>query len=238
MAFGYDEAEAFESDAAATMLGGGGQFGSLPPGGEFQGPAAPGMTGSEAMGIAGPVLAVFGAVSSAIGTYYQAEAQKDQLASQASSFLFKKSMSELNARRAASLAEYVQFAGAQKAGAYGMQAGQQRESLRASMAARGIQLGVGSAKETVVSFDTMKAINLMTMDANTMRAADDARTQRQNLLAQSMMEGVSASNLTMSAGTISPMGMAGTSLLGSAGAVTSAWYQNNLMNQLIARNKG
>lgn len=234
MATGWDAADDMEW-GAPTLLDGA-EFGRLPPGGEVQGPPAPGMTWTEAMQIGGPVVAMLGAVSSAAGTYFQAQAQRDQMASQASSFEFKRAMSQLNAQRAASLAEYIQFAGSQKAGAAGLRSGQAREALRASMAARGVQLGVGSAQETMVSFETMRAIDLLTMDANTMRTVEAARTQQQNLLAQSMMEGVSASNLMMARDTISPVGVAGASLLGSAGSVAAAWYQNNLMNQLIARN--
>ena len=190
-------------------------------------------SGMEFMSYAGPVLAIFGAVNSAIGTSFKVQAQKDLLASQESSFLFKKAISNINAERAGIQAEYTLFAGAQKYGQYSMRAGQAKASLRASLAAKGVQLGVGSAKEVEVSFETMKQIDLLTMDANTLRAAEAVRAQRQNYQAQARMEGVSADNLHLTGAGLNPFAMGSASLLGSAGSVANTWYQQQLTNEIL-----
>lgn len=213
-------------DTSAMMHGGGAQRFDLSGDGG-------GMSLMEGMSYAGPVLAIFGAVNSAIGTAFKVQAQKDLLASQESSFLFKKAISGINAERAEIQAQHTLFAGEQKVGQYTMRAGQAKASLRASMAARGVQLGVGSTKEVEVSFETMKQIDLLTMDANTLRAAEAVRAQRQNYLAQARMEGISADNLRLTGMGLNPFAMGSASLLGAAGSVANVWYQQQLTNEIL-----
>jgi hypothetical protein len=49
------------------------------------------------------------------------------------------------------------------------------------------------------------------------------------------MQDVSASNLAGSASTISPFLAAGTSILGSAGSVANAWYQDRKLAAIASR---
>jgi hypothetical protein len=72
----------------------------------------------------------------------------------------------------------------------------------------------------------MKEIDMLTVNADTVRSAEAARLQRQNYITQGALQDVSASNVMASAGTISPGLAMTTSLLGSAGSVANAWYQD------------
>ncbi len=183
-------------------------------------------TGVQAMSQTGSIFAIGGAVTGAIGSYYAAQNQKAQLESQASSMRFQSDISELNAAQAEFTAQQILRAGQQKQGQIGLRAGKIKSSQRASMAARGIDLGVGSAVETIATTDLMKEIDMLTVNADTVRSSEAARLQRQNYLTASALQDVSASNLAASGDSISPFMALSTSLLGSAGSVANAWYQD------------
>ncbi len=183
----------------------------------------------------GGVFAVTGAITGAIGSYYAAQSQKNQLESQASSMRFQSDISQLNAVQAEFTAQQIMRAGQQKQGQIGLRAGKIKSSQRASMAARGIDLGVGSAVETIATTDLMKEIDMLTVNADTVRSAEAARLQRQNYLTASAMQDISASNLAGSASSISPFMAAGSSLLGSAGSVANAWFQDRKLAAIANR---
>ena len=181
---------------------------------------------ASAMGQAGPVMSVFGAVNSAIGSYYQAKSAEYQLQSQASTLAFQADMAKLNQRRAEFQAYTIMEAGARQIGAQTMKAGQVKGAATASMAARGVQLGVGSAAEVIATTDLMKEIDTLTLNTNRVRASEEAKMQGVNYGNQAAMLGVSSRNAMASADSISPFGSAMTSLMGSASSLSSSWYQN------------
>ena len=192
-------------------------------------------TGTQAMSQTGSIFAIGGAITGAIGSYYAAQSQKAQLESQASSMRFQSDISQLNAAQAEFTAQQILRAGQQRQGRIGLRAGKIKSSQRASMAARGIDLGVGSAVETIATTDLMKEIDMLTTNAETVRSAEAARLQRQNYLTASAMQDVSAMNLAGSAASISPtMALTG-SLLGSAGSVANAWYQDRKLAAIAAK---
>jgi hypothetical protein len=192
-------------------------------------------TGVQAMSQTGSIFAIGGAVTGAIGSYYAAQNQKAQLESQASSMRFQSDISELNAAQAEFTAQQILRAGQQKQGQIGLRAGKIKSSQRASMAARGIDLGVGSAVETIATTDLMKEIDMLTVNADTVRSSEAARLQRQNYLTASALQDVSASNLAASGDSISPFMAAGSSILGSAGSVANAWYQDRKLAAIASR---
>ena len=199
-------------------------------------PAGGGFASGLASGLQtlGPIMAIFGAANSAIGTFYQAKSAQNQLKSQALNQQFQSEMSAINAKSAEFNAQQSMLSSAKQIGRYTMGAGQAKSSAKASMAARGIQAGVGSAAEVIGSMDLIKEIDRMTMSANSVRQAEAIRNQAMNYRNQSVMSGLSADNLNTTAGTISPgMGL-GTSLLTSAASIGQNWARDNRLNQLIA----
>ena len=197
-------------------------------------PPAPDLAG--AFGAAGAIMSIFGSINSAIGTYYAAESKKNEIKMQAQNQRFAAEMSRINARGAEFGAQQTLISGARQLGVMGMQASQRRASATAAMAGRGIQGGVGSAREVQASMALVDEIDRLTVNSNRIRAAEAQRMQALNYSTQAVMSGVSAQNLMASAGTISPgLGMY-TSLLGSAGSVAQSWATNRRIEELLAAN--
>ncbi|MDR1351516.1 MAG: hypothetical protein LBJ59_12220 [Zoogloeaceae bacterium] len=152
-----------------------------------------------------------GLLTSAAGSYYSAKSQKSSLNYQAQ-------MSALNARLYELSAQSALSAGKVEAAQTGLQYGALKSRQRASMAARGIDLGVGSAAETQASTELLKDIDLNTIKANAMRQAFGIRSQGINAQNESLMASASASG-------ISPGSSMASTLLGGAGQVAASWYQ-------------
>lgn len=154
-----------------------------------------------------------GMVTSAIGNYYSAAAQKSSLKAQAG-------IADTNARIAELGAQSALNQGQQQAGAVSLNAGRLKSSQRVAMAANGIDLGVGNAAEIQASTDIMKEIDVATIEASAVRSAWGYRTQAVNYQNEAIMKRGAADG-------ISPGGSAFSSLLGSAGGVAQSWYMFN-----------
>ena len=154
-----------------------------------------------------------GGVTSAIGSYYSASANRAALKSQAA-------VADVNARIAELGAQSALNQGQHQVGALTLEAGQLKSSQRAAMAANGIDLGVGNAVEVQATTDLMKEIDANTLKANAVRSAWGYRTQGVNFQNEALMKRATA-------GAISPFGSAAGSLLGSAASVAGSWYSLN-----------
>lgn len=183
-----------------------------------------------------------GGVTSAIGSYYSAAAQKSTLKGQAAvadanariadaNASVVRATAGVNARIAELGAQSTLLQGQQQVGALTLKAGQLKSSQRAALAANGVDLGVGSAAEIQASTDIMKETDALTISANAVRNAFGYRAQAMNfeneaLTAQSngWAYRADAENKRVTAGAISPFGSAMGSLLGSAASVASSWY--------------
>lgn len=183
----------------------------------------------------GPILGISGAINGAIGSYYALKSQENQLKSQAMNLEFKSAMDKINAQVMETQAQGIMFQGERQGAMVGLRAGQVKAKARSSMAGRGIQLGEGNAAEVIASTDLMKEVDMLTVNANTVRAAEAARTQAVNFGNQSLLEGVSAGNLMASANSISPFLGAYTSMLGSATTLANAWYQDRKLSAIAGR---
>lgn len=188
---------------------------------------------AEAMTVAGPLISIFGAVNSAVGSYYSAKSQQNQLEMQSQNQRFAADMARINQRGAEFTARQIGEEGQKRFGAYSMRAGQQRAGAKASLAARGIVLGTGSAGEIMGSMDLVKEIDRLNMNAATVRAQEAAKLQAFNLGTQAMMGDLSANNLSTTAGTIYPGLAAGTSLLGSATDIATTWARNRRIEEFL-----
>ena len=181
-------------------------------------PAAPAassaMTGAQALSIFGAVAGVLGAVNSAYGAYASARSTRQGLKYQAA-------MSALNAEQAEKTAQSVLRAGEQAQSQVAMRAGKVKAAQKVSQAARGVQIGVGSAAEEIATTDLMKEADMLTINANATRQAWAARMQAANYANESLMQGTSAESL-------SPASAAFSSLLTSASAVAPQWYRRRV----------
>lgn len=200
----------------------GAQAGVTAPGGSSAAGAAGG-GGMSTLATAGTIFSIAGLLNSAIGSFYAAQSKKYQLKSQKLAAEFQKSISNINARAYEREAEYILEAGQKQIGRYTMQAGQQKAAAKASLAARGVQAGVGSTAEIMATGDIVKEIDVYTINANTVRQAEAARMQASNYRTQAAMAGVEAYNLRGASRSLQPWGAAGASLLGGAGDVAFQW---------------
>ena len=154
-----------------------------------------------------------GGINSAIGSYYGASSQKSMLKAQAS-------IADTNARIAELGAQSALQQGQQQVAVLTMQAGQLKSRQKASLAANGVDLGVGNAAEIQASTDIMKELDMATVEANAVRNAWGYRTQAVNYQNEALMQRATAKG-------INPGMTAFSSLLGSAGSVASSWYNFN-----------
>jgi activator of 2-hydroxyglutaryl-CoA dehydratase len=161
---------------------------------------------------AGPLMAI-GAIGSAFGSYYQAKAQRAQLRLQAD-------LSRINARVAESAAQSTLLAGQRQEQGVRMRTAQLKSRQRATMAARGIDLGSDTAVNILTGTDVMGEIDANTVAANAVRAAWGYRTEGTN-------SQIAASMSEANARGVSPGASAATSLLGNAGSVASTYYSLN-----------
>lgn len=188
---------------------------------------------AEGLTIGGQIASVFGAATSAIGTYYNMRSQQNQLKMQAQNAQFQAEMSRINQRAAEFTAEQIGMEGQARSAQYTMRAGQAKASAKASLAARGATLGQGTAREIIASMDVVKEIDRLNINASTVRAQEAARLQAFNLGTQATMAGLTASNLSATAGTIMPGFGAATSLLGSAADIGANWARNQRFEELL-----
>lgn len=154
-----------------------------------------------------------GMLSSAIGSYFSAGMQKSNLK-------FQADMQEISARMSERSAQSALQQGQRQASAISLRAGHLKSSQRTAMSANGVDLGTGNAAELQASTDIMKEIDMNTAEANGIRAAWGYRTQAVNAQNEALMKRASA-------GSISPFGAMGSSLLGGATSVAGSWYQMN-----------
>ena len=171
----------------------------------------------------GLLTSVFGAASSAIGSFYQAKTAQYQAQSQASTLDYKANIDSINARQAEISAQSIEEAGKTQVSQYTMRAAQENSAQQVSTAARGVDLTSGSAVQQRASDALVKDIDTLTISSNATRAAWAQRTQATNYDNDALMARTGAQNMRTTADSISPGFAATTSLLGSASRISSQW---------------
>ena len=152
-----------------------------------------------------------GAATSAVGSYFSAATQKENLRAQAA-------MAEVNARIAEMGAQSALRSGQYEVGRLTLQAGQLKGRQRAALAGSGVVMGEGSAREVQASTDAMKDIDKNALLANAVSQAWGHRMQGVNYQNEAIYARANAKG-------INPLMQAGTSLLGGATQVASSWFQ-------------
>lgn len=176
--------------------------------------------------LAGIALTAASTAMSMVGSFYAVKSKQYELKAQASALDYQKTMAGINASMAEGQAMAIMESGQREIGRYSMQAGQLKSSRIASTAARGVQGGVGSAAEVIASGDVVKQIDMLTMNANTVRAAEAQRMQAQNIRASALMMGAQAEGLRKTGQSMTPWvgGLTGLLSGGSQVAMQTAMY--------------
>lgn len=156
-----------------------------------------------------------------IGAGSQANTERYKARSAALNFEHQRDMAQLNKRMLESQAQHIGRAYNKQIAIRTMKAGQAISSSKASFAARGIQMGVGSTANVFASAELMKEIDRLTMNVNKVKAMNTKRAQAVNMGVRGDMLGMSADNLFSTASTISPfMNMSSTFLTGASSIVS------------------
>ena len=149
-----------------------------------------------------------------------ANTERYKLRSQALNFEHQRDMAKLNKRMLESQAQHIGRAYNKQIAIRTLKAGQAISSTKASFAARGIQMGVGSTANVFASAELMKEIDRLTLNTNKVRAMNAQRTRAVGIGIQADMLGVSANNMFSTASSISPfMNMTSTLLTGATNIV-------------------
>lgn len=198
------------------------------------GQAGAAKTGARLTNI-GVFTQIMGGINSAIGSFYAAKTAQYQQKSQALSYEFQSDMAAINARQSEYEGQSILEQGKSQVAQYTMDAGQRKAAATTSMAARGIALGEGSARDVAASMDIVKGIDVLTINSNAARAASAARTQSTNYRNASLLDRTSAVNSYASAKTISPLSAMSSSLLTTATGIASQWDYRRKLDLKLAR---
>lgn len=162
-----------------------------------------------------------GAGYSAMGSYFASKAQKAALQGEAA-------IDEINAGLADLSAKSATLAGQKREQASRLQTASVKGSQRAALAANGVDLGEGSARNILTSTDVVGEIDANTIAAEAVSQAWGYKVQATSLRNDALLKNASAKG-------ISPLASAATSLLGSASQIATNAY---LMQKYGALNTG
>ena len=130
-----------------------------------------------------------GAITSTIGAYNSAQSQKDGLN-------FAAGIADLNARMSERSAQGELMRGQREVGRSRIATAGLKGRQRASLAANGVDLGVGSAAEILTSTDVLGEIDANTLQANAVRQAWGYRTQAVGYQNDALMKRASADSIS------------------------------------------
>ena len=180
-------------------------------------------TGWESLGFGdkfGLITGIGGTLTGMIANRAAANTERYKLKSQALNFEHQRDMAKLNTRMLESQAQHIGRAYNKQIAIRTLRSGQEISRSKASFAARGIQMGVGSTANVFASAELMKEIDRLTLNTNKVRAMNAQRTRAVGIGIQADMLGVSANNMFSTASSISPfMNMTSTLLTGATNIV-------------------
>tara|TARA_R100000329_G_scaffold142141_1_gene125376 strand:+ start:147 stop:728 length:582 start_codon:yes stop_codon:yes gene_type:complete len=156
-----------------------------------------------------------------IGDQSKANTQRYLAKSKALNYELQRDLSQINKRMLERQAEHIGRAYNKQIAIRTMKAGQAMSKSKASFAARGIQLGVGSTANVFASAEILKEIDRLTMNTNKVKAMNATRAQAINADIRSKMYGTSADNLFTTASSISPFLNMSTTFLTGASSIVS-----------------
>ena len=181
-------------------------FGSSEPSSSFDS-----VSGGNAAGYAGMVTSISAAVTGAVSNYYAAKSQKQQLE-------YDQFMSMLNSSIQSMAAKQEIIKGQRAEQSLRLNAASFRAKQKVALAANGVALDEGSAKEILQTTDYMTELDATTIQENALRSAWGYETQSLNYATRSQAAKVTGQG-------ISPAKTAGVSLLSDAPKVASNWLQ-------------
>lgn len=172
---------------------------------------------------AGGWAQLMGAIMASWGSFYAQKTAAYAEKGQAKSLEFQAAIADRNARMAEVEAQDHLRAGRQEVGRVTLAAGQAKAQRRASAAAAGIELGVGSEAEVDETLDFFRDLDVLQVRSNAVRRSIAAREEGMSQRIDATMRRVSARNLRASARSRDPYLAKLTSLLGSSSQIAPSW---------------
>ena len=185
----------------------------------------------SSLGQIGVVSAVGSTLQGIVSSYYAAQSAKYKTKSLALTLEHKRDMTLFNRRMKESQAQHLNDVYNKQYQIATLKAGNRESTARATFAARGIQMGVGSTKDAFVSSKILSEIDKLTMNSNKVRAISNKRLEGAGLGIQANMLGVSANNMFATASSIDPFMNMSSSLLTGVGNIIQSLPANMLTNQ-------
>lgn len=177
------------------------------------------LSGLEKFGV---ISGAAGVLTGAIGAFAGASAEKFKTKSLALQLKHQEDMMRFNIRQNESQAQWLNQVYNKKIQMQTLRQGNRKSTAKASFAARGIQMGVGSTKDVFVSSEVLNTIENLTINSNKVRAITNKRLQGVGMEIKADMMGLSASNMLASAGSISPfMNMTSSFMAGSSNFISN-----------------
>jgi hypothetical protein len=161
--------------------------------------------------------------SQAVGAYYGILSNRYEARSRASSMQHAAEMEAFNARQSELDAQQAITAGEQEMGRVGLQYALLKGQQLASQSARGTVVGVGSNAEVLAATEYARQADQITIDANSVRAAQAARRRGLDQTNRGRMLMVSAANERGFAKALSPGLAAATAAIAGGGAIAGQW---------------
>ena len=166
---------------------------------------------------AGGILSIGSTLTGMVGSWAAANTERYKYKSQGLNLEHQEDMARINARMLEMQAQQIARAYDRQMMTKTMAAGLKKGKARASFAARGIQMGVGSTANVFATDRIMKEIDKLTMNSNKVRAVNQMRTRGVQADIRGDMLGVSANNMFATASAVSPiLNMSTTLLTGAA----------------------
>ena len=185
-------------------------------------PSPPTWSDLSGLGQFGVIMKGFGAIGEGVGSFYAASAEQYRTKSLALSLQHKKDMSLFNMRMKESQAQHIQRAYNKQLQIMSLKQGATKSRAKTVYTARGIQLGIGSTLDAMVSSEILADIDKLTMNSNKVRASESKRLEAIGVGIQGDMYGVGASNMFATASSIDPfLNMKSTLLTGGANFISS-----------------
>ena len=173
----------------------------------------------------GGIMSIGGTLTGLVGNYAAANRQRYEAESAGLNLELQSKLADINADMLTLEAQQVARAYNRQIMTKTMAAGLKTGTARASFAARGIQMGVGSTANVFATSAIMREIDKLTMNSNKVRAVNQMRTRGVQADIRGDMLGVSANNMFASASTVSPfLNMASTLLTGGADFAANEGY--------------
>jgi len=156
------------------------------------------------------------------GSFAEARSQKLRTKSLALQLEHQKDMMLFNVRQNESQAQWLNQVFDKQYQMKTLDMGAKKSTAKASFAARGIQMGVGSTADAFVSSEILNTIDKLTMNSNKIRSITNQRLRGVGMEIKSDMLGLSASNMFATARSIDPfMNMTTSFMTGSSNLISN-----------------